>query len=140
MTSSPNLDLVRALYAAWEHSEFTSTEWAHPDIEWVIADGPAPGTWTGLATVAEGFRDFLGVWEAYRVEAEQYRELNDERILVLHHLTGRGKTSGLDIAQTRTQGASLFQIRSGKVTKLVQYWDAERALADLGLASETGPS
>jgi hypothetical protein len=58
--------------------------------------------------------------------------LDDNRILVLLHASGRGKTSGLEIDGIRATGANLFQLHGGKVTSLV-YMDAEQALADLGL-------
>jgi hypothetical protein len=83
--------------------------------------------------MAEGMLDFLRTWEEYRVEAGEYLELDDARVLVLDHERGRGKLSGLEIGDVKAEGASLFHIRYGKVTGLVIYWDRHRALADLGL-------
>jgi ketosteroid isomerase-like protein len=132
---SANTDLVRSIFAAWERGDFSSAEWAHPEIEFEVADGPTPGSWTGLAGMAEGVRDGLNAWEGLRQGADEYRELDGERVLVLFHFSARGKASGLEAGQMRTEGATLFHLSGGKVIRLVHYWNRERALADLGLAS-----
>jgi ketosteroid isomerase-like protein len=137
--ASSNLDLVRSIYASWAEGDFfSSVEWADPEIEYIQADGPAPRSWKGLSGLAEAARDWLGAWEDYRTEAEEYRELDNERVLVLIRRGGRGKTSGLELGQMRTQGAGLFSIRDGKVARLVVYNDPDRAFADLGLTPEAG--
>ena len=132
--SLENVDLVRSIFAGWEAGDFSSAEWAHPEIECVMADGPSAGSWKGLSGMAEAQRDWLTAWENLRQEAEEYRELDSERVLVLHRFSARGKKSGLDLGQMRGEGAALFNIRSGKVIRLVHHFDRERALADLGLS------
>jgi ketosteroid isomerase-like protein len=134
---SENLDLVRSIYAGWERGDYGSVAWAHPDIETVMADGPAPGRSTGVAGAAELWRNFLNAWEGYRPEAEEYRELDGERVLVLIRRSGRGKRSGIELGQIASEGAVLYDIRSGRVTRQVVYFERDRALADLGLASQT---
>jgi ketosteroid isomerase-like protein len=137
---SANLELVRSICAAWEHGDYRSAEWAHPEIEAVMADGPSPSSSTGLAGMAEGWRDMLSAWEDFHHQVDDYRELDGERVLVLVHWSGRGKASGLEVAQMTTRSAVLFHVRAGKVTRVVAYLDRERALADLGLPSEALPS
>ena len=129
---SANLDLVRSIYADPERGDFSAANWADPDIEWVMTGGPAPSSRTGVAGMAEGFRDFLSAWDWYRMEVDEYRELDDRRVLVLIRCIARGKTSGLDIAQIRTESATVFHLRDGKVVRLLVYMDRDRALADLG--------
>jgi ketosteroid isomerase-like protein len=130
--ASANVELVRLIFADWRRGDFSSAEWAHPEIEYSIADGPAPGSWTGLAEMAAGWREFLSAWEDFRAEeVDGYLELDDERVLALQRFSVRGKTSGLDLGRER--GANLFHVCGGKVTRLVLYWDRERALAELGL-------
>jgi len=124
---------VRSIYTAWESGNFSSAAWAHPEIEYVTAEGPDAGTSTGLSGMAQNFREFLGVWHEWHVVAEEYREVDDGRVLVPYHFTARGKTSGIEVGQVRARGVSLFCVRDGEVTRLVQYFDRDRALADLGL-------
>ena len=129
--SQENVELVRSICSPWERGDYSSA--AHPEIEYVIADGPAPGRWRGLAGLAEGWRSWLSAFEDFGAEAEDYLEIDDERVLVPLHNTGRGKASGLDIGQVQSRGANLFHIRGGKVTKLVTYMNREQALEAVGL-------
>jgi ketosteroid isomerase-like protein len=136
--ASANLDLVRSVYAALERGDFSSAEWAHPEIEFVMADGPEPGRWTGLAGMAQAWREVLSAWKDARLEVDEYRELDDERVLVLIVFIARGKTSGLDLGRTPLKAANLVHVRGGRVTRLAIYNDRERALADLGLPPKAG--
>jgi ketosteroid isomerase-like protein len=133
---SGNLEFVRSIYAAWERDDYSSTEWAHPDVEFVLADGPDPGSWKGRAGMAEGWRTFLSNWGDYHFEVEEYRELDEERILVLLRISGRGRTSRLELGQVGANGANLLHVRGGKVTRLALYFDRDRALDDVGLVRE----
>jgi ketosteroid isomerase-like protein len=136
---SENLDLVRSIYADWERGDYTSVAWADPEMEYVTADGPAPGRSEGVAAMAASWRDYLNVWEEHRSAAEEYREIDDARVLVLAHTSGgRGKGSGLELGHHGGGGATLFTIRAARVARLVVYWDRDRALADLRLTREEG--
>jgi len=132
--SSANIDLVRSIFARWERWDFSSVAWAHPEIEYVFVDGPHPGTRTGLTGMANANRDFLSAWEDWRIAADDYHELDDERVLVFTRMGGRGKSSGMELGNIRHETANLFHLRSGKVTRLVIYWDQSRARAAFAIA------
>jgi ketosteroid isomerase-like protein len=85
---SENLDLVRSIFDGWERGDYSAVGWADAEIEFTVADGPAPGKQTGLTGMAKAYRRFLSSWEDFR---------------------------------------------AGMVVRLVNYWDREHALADLGL-------
>jgi hypothetical protein len=65
--------------------------------------------------------------------ADECRELDDERVLVLIHRSGRGKVSGLELGPSQTKGAILFHLLAAKVTRLVAYRDRKQALEAVGL-------
>ncbi len=136
--TSANVELVRSICADWERGDFSSAGWADPEIQYVIADGASPGSWTGLAGMAAAWRDVVNTVQDYRVVVDECRELDDERVLVFTQRSGHGRTSGVDLGQMGNQSVSVFHVRGGKVTRFVLYFDRDRALADLGLASE-GP-
>jgi ketosteroid isomerase-like protein len=127
--SSANLDLVRSIYAAWEGGDFRWVDWAHPEIRYERADGLSPGEWRGVDGMTESFRDSI-------IVADHFLDLGGDRVLVSFHQTGRGKASGIDVKHFDTNGASLFEVSGGKVTKIAQYSDRDRAFADLGLSPD----
>jgi ketosteroid isomerase-like protein len=127
---SENLDLVRSIFAAWERGDYGSTDWADPEIVFVLADGPEPGRWTGVAGLAEYWREFLQTWNDFRLGDNGSRELDDGRVLVSLLLSGRAKASGLALEQAAT---AIFDACDAKVIEIVYYNDRDRALADLGL-------
>ena len=130
---SANLDLVRSIYAAHERGDFSSAEWADSEIEFVIADGPEPGSWKGRTEMQQGIQGVLAAWDDARTYPDEYREIDDERVLVLTHRTGRGKRSGIELGELGVRGATLLHVRDGKVTRFVSYYDRDRAFADLSL-------
>ena len=127
---SANVDLVRSICAAFERGDYADAQWADPEIEHVIADGPEAATIRRRAGLAEVIRTLFREVEDFRGEAEHYRELDAERVLVPTRYFGRGKLSGVPVS---VRGAEVFEVHNCKVTRVVLYWDRDHALADLGL-------
>jgi hypothetical protein len=59
--------------------------------------------------MAEGWGAFQGAWEGFRADPTDYRELDDEHVLVLLHFVGRAKASGMDLTQMRTSRRPCFR-------------------------------
>ena len=121
---------MRSIFALWERGDYSATDWAHPDIEFVIADGLTPGEWRGVDGMAQGWREFLSAFEDHSGHAERLREVEGGHVLARVSVSARGKRSG---TEAHASGANLFHMRAGRVARLVIYWDWDRALADLGL-------
>ena len=129
--SEANVDLVRSIYDAWEAGDFSRAgEWAHPEIECASFGGPLAGGFTGTAAIEDGWRVLIETLDDVKPQAEEYRDIDEERVLVLSCLRGREKDSGENVEQLR---ANLFRIRDGRVVRLIFYWNRGRAYADLGL-------
>jgi hypothetical protein len=105
--SGENVEIVRSIFTAWERRDFNHVEWAHPEIGFVIADGPTPGSWTGTAEMAEVWREALSAFDELHIAADEYRELDEERVRVVVHFRGRGKTSGMEVGDVQMKGANV---------------------------------
>jgi ketosteroid isomerase-like protein len=135
---SENLDLVKSIYAAWEKGDFSSADWADPEIDFVMVGGINTGSWKGVEEMGEAWATMLRAWDDLRAVPDEIRELDDGRILVFLRNEGRGRGSGIDVGEITVKAANVFTVRGGKVTSLTLYWDREQAIAELGLADEGG--
>jgi ketosteroid isomerase-like protein len=156
---SANLDLVRSIYAPLERGDWSSAEWAHPEIEWVLVGGPEPGSgtasfldvWdreceflsvTGSRIDGTSYRRHEGLrrfWEErtetsteLRFDAERILEGKDGDVVVaVGLLRGRGRAGGVLIDQRL---GVVFELRDGKIRFCRSYSDPEDALEAVGLA------
>jgi ketosteroid isomerase-like protein len=126
--ASVNLNLVKSISAGWERGDYGMVDWADEHIEFVIADGPEPTRMRGRDGLAASLVEFQDAWSEYHACVQELRELDEERVLVLTHVTARGRASGLQTCQDR---ANLFHLHAGKVVRVVAYWDRARALAEV---------
>jgi ketosteroid isomerase-like protein len=131
---SANLDFIKSIYAAWETGDFSTADWADPEIDFEMVGGLTPGIWNGVAEMTEVWAGMLRAWEGLRAVPEEFRELDGDRVLVYLRNEGRGKGSGIELHGISAKSANVFTVRGGKVTRLILYWDRARAIADLGLS------
>jgi hypothetical protein len=130
---SEKLDLVKSIVANWAQGDFSSADWADPEIDFVMVGGFNDCRWKGVPEMAEAWAKMLRAWEELQAIPKEFREVDADRVLVLIRNEGRGKASGIEIGGIATTGANVFTVRGGKVTKLEVYWEFGRAVADLGL-------
>ncbi len=71
----------------------------------------------------------------FSAEVDEYTEFDGDRVLLLTRWSGRGRKSGVPVTR---RCAEVFDIHDGKVTKITNYTDRDRALADLALTPDTG--
>jgi ketosteroid isomerase-like protein len=106
----------------------------HTDVEWhgvmgVMFGGEAT-VYRGHAGVLEYLRD---VDEGFTVRDIQWSEFRDlgERIVVLGHVRGRGRESGIELD---SQYGAVADFKEGKVIKYWDYFDHKEALEAAALS------
>ena len=125
--SEASVEVIRRLFEALEREDFAAAlELFDADVEW----SPAEGDYRGIEGVGAAFIEWMEPWEEHRIEPEEFLEAADDRVLATIHLTARGGQSGVEIDQRFFQ---LYTVSDGKVARMVEYLDRDRALEAAGL-------
>lgn len=124
-------ELIRAAFEAFNRGDMEAVlAFLDPEVE-VFADevvGNA-GTYRGRDGFLEWNREWMEAWDDFRVELGELEDLDGENVLIQVTQVGRGKDSGIEIAQ---EFVYLFQVLDGHVVRLHLYSDRESALAAAG--------
>jgi uncharacterized protein len=131
---STNVALVRSMTAAYARGDWqVAAESLHPDIEWDFsaADWPDQEVSRGRDEVLRFFRRFLGVWEDYEVQFEEFIPAGDD-VVVFVRESGVGRGSGVRVEHAWTQ---LWTVRDGRMVRFRAFSDRSEALAAAGLGA-----
>ena len=133
--SQANVELVRATWEAWERGDTDGVlSFVDPEVEWLTAIDRGLGRAGSVYHGHEGMRELWNLWRSefddFSIQADEIRDLGDERILSLAHWQFRGRASGIMV---ESQLALLMTIRDGKIVRSEDYLSHEEALKAVGL-------
>jgi uncharacterized protein len=130
--SQENVELARLGYGAFNRGDFdTLLDLCAPDIEWRDFATIDSDSVTGKDAVRAYFETVMEAWEQIRLEPEEIIDLGGDRVVVVSHLTGRGRGSGIEV---ETRGADLLTFDGGSLVRWMGYADRAQALEAAGLS------
>ena len=133
--SEENAELVRRSGEAWQRDDFEAwLSTIDPDVEWFTGVERALGRAGSVYRGHEGMREFWNLWRTevddFWTDAEEIRDLGDDRVLYLGHIRFRGPASGIMV---ESQLANVKALRDGKIVRSEDYLSHKEALEAMGL-------
>jgi ketosteroid isomerase-like protein len=129
--SEENVEIVRRVYDAYRSGDFeTAFGFIDPEVVFDVSIRPEGKVYRGHEGVAEALRTWTGTWEAFRIEVEELIDAGDH-VIGVEHQSGRGKGSGLPLAQVYF---SVFTLGDGKITRIAWFQNRRDALEAAGLS------
>jgi hypothetical protein len=127
--SESNLELVRSGYEAFLRGDFDRlVELMNDEIVWHDASEiPGARRRAGIEEVRAFLESFPRIWDEPRFEPEELHAAGDT-VVALVRFSGRGRNSGAEVSR---ELAHLFELRSGRVERVVTYFDREQAMLAL---------
>ena len=132
--SQENVEIVRRVADAYNRRDVGAMlDELHPEIEWYpwlqVQLGGEATVYRGHQGVREGVQDGEEAFSEIQAEPSEVRDLG-ERVVAIGRHRGRGKESG---AITESPLAWIVEFKSGKVIRVREYLDPEKALEAVGL-------
>jgi hypothetical protein len=134
--SQETRERLHSLYADWAQGSFWTThEYVDSEFEfewkWGFRDigGIPEGSTGSLEELTAVWLDWLQPWERFTVEAEEFIEIPDGRVLVLYVRRAKVGDSAIE-----HKGGTLWTFRDGIAVHAVDFDDRNKALKAAGLS------
>ena len=129
--SQENVDVVRAIYSAWQLGDYRAAlERFDEHVEWF---GPPDFSNSGVGRGHDGVRralgTWIGAWDDYQFDLRELIDSGD-RVLAAGWQRGRGKGSGVEVSE---EIFSVWTLGAGKVVRQQMFRDRAQASEAAGL-------
>jgi ketosteroid isomerase-like protein len=122
-----SVEIVRRAYAAFNKRDIEAlAALTDPDLimDWSRSMGPQRNVYRGREGIREWIAGMDEAFETFEVAPLEFRG-SGSRIVVPTRVGGRGRGSG---ATVEAQGATVWELRDGKVVKMTLYQSRQEAL------------
>ena len=136
--SRSNEDVARAAYDAWSRAdldEFVESFSEDVEVHPFLGRGLVASTYRGHDGLRSWFADANEPWERLDVAPEEFKHLDDGRLVIFVRARGEGSGSRA-LVEARIVHVASF--RGGKIARLDSYADRETAVQSLGLEEDEG--
>jgi ketosteroid isomerase-like protein len=122
----------RAFNTAFSEGDSDFYDILDPEVEWIPITAVLEGTsYHGHDEVRQWIEDMKRDWEVFETVPEEFRDLGDDRVLILGTWRAIGRSSGVELSFQ--QAAWLTQYRDGKLIRLQTFTEREHAFEAAGL-------
>jgi ketosteroid isomerase-like protein len=102
-------------------------------FDWRASRAPFSGLYRGHAAVREGWLAAMEAWEEFHPEFEEAIEVGPAAVVLVTSVRARGKGSGVPV---QAEGASLWEVREGRIILGKLFQSKEEALEAVGLSNQ----
>jgi ketosteroid isomerase-like protein len=129
--ASDRVETLQPVYAEWATGNLgAAMDLLAPDLVYSGYSPEGVVRTHGLEEFGRFMRRFFADWESYRVEADEFVQLEDDVVLVVGRHYGSGKRSGVAVDDPLF---NVWVFRGEQVVGLHFYTDRESALRAAGL-------
>jgi ketosteroid isomerase-like protein len=133
--SKENVKVVQAALEAWQRDDYDAfLSRIDPNIEWHavlqrLVQGPE-SVYRGYDGMRRFWRDYRTEFEDMEVEAQELRDVGDDRVVLLGRWRWRGVASGIE---SESPLGMVITVRDGKFIHSTDYLSHHEALEAVGL-------